>query len=123
LLATTLQTPVIDETGLNKKYDATLNIKKYVATERVDGEPAPDPRTSGNAERCFGQILRELRKERGLTQEGLAEESGFHPTYIGQLERAQKSPSLRTIVTLATVLQTTGSAMLLLVERRIDSRK
>ena len=49
--------------------------------------------------------LRELRKQRGLSQETLAFESGYHPTYIGQLERGKKSPSLRTIVSIATVAQ------------------
>lgn len=86
-------------------------------------ERRADLKVSANSEKCFGQILRELRKELGLTQEQLAEESGLHSTYIGQLERGQKSPSLRTIVILAEALQTKGSAMLLLVERRIASRK
>jgi transcriptional regulator with XRE-family HTH domain len=41
------------------------------------------PRT---AEESFGAVLREIRKTRGLTQEVLAFESGYHPTYIGHLE-------------------------------------
>jgi transcriptional regulator with XRE-family HTH domain len=38
-----------------------------------------------------------LRKARGIFQEELAEESGYHRTYISQLERGLKSPSLRTL--------------------------
>jgi hypothetical protein len=35
-----------------------------------------------------------------ISQETLAFESGYHPTYIGQLERGKKSPSLRAILSL-----------------------
>ncbi len=56
------------------------------------------------AEELFGIALGELGAERGLSQEALALESGYHPTYIGQLERGKKSPSLRTIVSLSEVL-------------------
>lgn len=68
------------------------------------------------AEALFGQALRDLRKEKGMSQEALAFESGYHPTYIGQLERGKKSPSLRTIVRLAGALKTRGSEMLKRVE-------
>lgn len=60
--------------------------------------------------------LREFRKAAGVTQEDLAFQSGYHPTYIGQLERGKKSPSLRTIMKLASVLGTNGSELLLRVE-------
>jgi transcriptional regulator with XRE-family HTH domain len=60
--------------------------------------------------------LRDLRKERGLSQEDLAFESGYHSTYIGQLERGKKSPSLRTIVSLANALDVPPSELL----RRIE---
>jgi transcriptional regulator with XRE-family HTH domain len=72
------------------------------------------PKTT--AEAIFGIVLRDLRKERGLSQESLAFESGYHTTYIGQLERGQKSPSLRTIMNLAGVLDVPASAVLLRVE-------
>jgi transcriptional regulator with XRE-family HTH domain len=68
------------------------------------------------AETLFGQVLRELRKERGISQENLAFESGYHPTYIGQLERGKKSPSLRAIISLAKALDTSGSEILRRVE-------
>jgi len=74
---------------------------------------------SATAERAFGVILRAVRKERGLSQEALAFESGYHATYIGQMERGQKSPSLRTIMNLAGALRTPGSEMLRRVEARL----
>ena len=68
------------------------------------------------AEECFGQALRERRKEQEMTQEELAFQSGYHPTYIGQLERGAKNPSLRTILSLAAVLNTAGSELVKRVE-------
>jgi transcriptional regulator with XRE-family HTH domain len=68
------------------------------------------------AEDLFGKVLREVRRARGLSQEELAFRSGYHPTYIGQLERGKKSPSLRTIGRLAAVLDTSGSELLKRVE-------
>jgi transcriptional regulator with XRE-family HTH domain len=69
------------------------------------------------AEDLFGRALREIRHERGVTQEELAFESGYHPTYIGQLERGRKSPSLRAIIRIANALSTPGSEIL----RRVES--
>ena len=69
-----------------------------------------------SAEALFGGVLRDLRKERGLSQETLAFESGYHPTYIGQLERGKKSPSLRTIIRVARVLRIPASDILKRIE-------
>jgi transcriptional regulator with XRE-family HTH domain len=52
----------------------------------------------------FGKALKKLREERWLSQEELGYESGYHRTYISQLERGQKSPSLQTIFQLAQAL-------------------
>ncbi|NOU96214.1 helix-turn-helix domain-containing protein [Paenibacillus sp. LMG 31456] len=52
-----------------------------------------------------GQRLRELRKQKGLTQEELAERCGFHYTYIGGVERAEKNISLINLQKLCDGLQ------------------
>jgi transcriptional regulator with XRE-family HTH domain len=81
-----------------------------------------NPRTAPpSVETIFGQVLRELRLAHGLTQESLAFASEYHPTYIGQLERGKKSPSLRTIMRLAGVLDTPGSEMLKRLEALIKT--
>lgn len=72
------------------------------------------------AEQLFGDVLREMRKSQGMSQEQLAFESGYHPTYIGQIERGTKSPSLRTIISLSTALHTPGWEMLKGVEARLS---
>jgi transcriptional regulator with XRE-family HTH domain len=70
-------------------------------------------------EKIFGQVLREIRKERGFSQEQLGFESGYHRTYISLLERGQKSPSLNTIFQLAIALKVTPSEILRRVEIRV----
>jgi transcriptional regulator with XRE-family HTH domain len=71
---------------------------------------------SKTAEDLFGEVLREVRKKQGLSQEELAFQSGYHPTYIGQLERGRKSPSLRAIMSLSSALNTSGSELLARLE-------
>ncbi len=72
-------------------------------------ENSPKTHKDKPAEQVLGQILRQLRKERGLSQEKLALESGYHRTYISLLERGQKNPSLRTIFELAKALEVAPS--------------
>ena len=48
-------------------------------------------------EKAFGQALRKLRQEAGLSQEQLGFECDFDRTYISLLERGIQSPTLRTI--------------------------
>lgn len=47
--------------------------------------------------KIVGQRIRNYRTEKGLSQEKLAEMSGCHPTYIGQIERGEKNATLESI--------------------------
>ena len=59
----------------------------------------PDPVTL-----AFGANLRAARQAKGWSLEGLAERSGLHWTYIGQVERGSRNVSLINIVRLAQAL-------------------
>ncbi len=75
--------------------------------------------TNWTLESLFGAVLRDIRLERGISQEKLALESGYHRTYISLLERGQKSPSLNTIFELTRVLGVPASEVVERVEARL----
>ena len=52
----------------------------------------------------FGEKVRELRKEKNLSQEQLAFEADLHRTYIGMIERAEKNVTLINIEKIAKAL-------------------
>ena len=54
--------------------------------------------------KAVGQRIRNYRTQKGLSQEKLAELSGCHPTYIGQLERGEKNATLESIERIAAAL-------------------
>ncbi|MEI8173624.1 MAG: helix-turn-helix transcriptional regulator [Deltaproteobacteria bacterium] len=51
--------------------------------------------------RLIGDQIRRLRKEMGLSQEGLAWKAGMHYTYIGAIERGEKNWSIGTLSRIA----------------------
>lgn len=61
--------------------------------------------------KSVGQRIRNYRTQQGLSQEKLAELSGCHPTYIGQLERGEKNATLESIDKIATALNVSLSKL------------
>jgi transcriptional regulator with XRE-family HTH domain len=55
-------------------------------------------------QKTFGRRVRQLRLQRGWTQETLAERAGKHWTYIGGIERGARNPTLVVIEALARAL-------------------
>lgn len=53
----------------------------------------------------FGEKVREIRKENGLSQEELAHKADLHRTYIGMIERAEKNITLLNIEKIANALE------------------
>jgi len=60
----------------------------------------------------FGVRIRELRTERGLSQEQLAELTGFHRTYIGMVERGERNLSISNVGVFARVFEISLSEIL-----------
>ncbi|MBD7954292.1 helix-turn-helix transcriptional regulator [Stenotrophomonas sp. Sa5BUN4] len=52
----------------------------------------------------FAANVRRLRKERGLSQEELAEAAGVHRTYVGMIERGEKNVTIYNIERIAVAL-------------------
>lgn len=65
---------------------------------------------------AFPTILRRLRLQKRLSQEDLALKANLHRTYVSQLERGLKSPSLKTLERLAHVLNICLSDFIKLIE-------
>ena len=67
-------------------------------------------------ERAFGDALREIRKEKGISQEQLALNSGLDRTYMSLIERGVQSPTLRSVVKIAKVLGVKPSEIIVRME-------
>ena len=57
--------------------------------------------------RLLGRNVRKCRGEAGLTQEQLAERSGFSQQYISDIERGLRNPTIVSLYELAQALETT----------------
>ena len=54
--------------------------------------------------KLVGRNVKRVRQEKGLTQEQLAELSGFSQQYISGLEQGQRNPTIVSLYELATAL-------------------
>jgi transcriptional regulator with XRE-family HTH domain len=63
----------------------------------------PDPLSP--ATQLLGQRIRDQRQALGLSQEALAERSGIHWTFLGQVERGRRNLSLHNLLKIADGLE------------------
>ena len=61
--------------------------------------------------RLFGNRIRKLRKEKGLSQEAFAALCEMDRTYLGGIERGERNVSLINIVKIAESLGLTAGAL------------
>lgn len=54
--------------------------------------------------KLVGRNVKRVRQEKGLTQEQLAERSGFSQQYISGLEQGRRNPTIVTLYELADAL-------------------
>ncbi|MFB2833452.1 helix-turn-helix domain-containing protein [Floridanema evergladense] len=76
-----------------------------------------------NLDRILGLEIQRRRTEKGWSQEYLAEVTGLHRTYISQLERGLKSPSVRVINHITNALGLTMSDFFRAVEEVLDAER
>jgi transcriptional regulator with XRE-family HTH domain len=60
----------------------------------------------------FGERIKSLRAKKNISQESLANLTGFHRTYIGMVERGERNISLINIAVFAKVFQMSISELL-----------
>jgi transcriptional regulator with XRE-family HTH domain len=63
-----------------------------------------NPTQTCDAQRLFATNMRRIRKEKGLTQERVAEAAGLHPNYVSSVERAERNISICNIERIAIAL-------------------
>lgn len=71
---------------------------------------------------AFGAAMREVRKERKLSQEAAAQACGIDRRYFARLEHGKKNPTLRMIEKLASGLAVRPSELMDRAER-LTNRK
>lgn len=59
------------------------------------------PKSFEGAAKALGKRIRQLRQDRGWSQEHLANEAGMHRTYMWGIERGVRNPSLRHLTCIA----------------------
>ncbi|KQN96200.1 helix-turn-helix domain-containing protein [Paenibacillus sp. Leaf72] len=60
-----------------------------------------------NNARQIGENIRLLRSQKGYSQEQLALHAGVNTSYLGQIERGDKNPTINTLNKIAAGLDTT----------------
>jgi len=62
--------------------------------------------------RQFGKAVKELRLKKAMSQQQLADACGLDISYVGQIERGQRNPTLGVMQGLASILDTKMSELL-----------
>jgi ribosome-binding protein aMBF1 (putative translation factor) len=70
----------------------------------------------------FALVVEKHRKAKGLSRAILAADAGLHQTYIGLLERAERSPNLDTAQAIAKALGVSLSQLVIEAEK-VQARK
>jgi transcriptional regulator with XRE-family HTH domain len=70
--------------------------------------------------KALGRRIRELRTERGYSQESFADQCGVHRTFMGTVERGESNLSFRNIAKLATTLGVSLSVLFADLETRAE---
>jgi transcriptional regulator with XRE-family HTH domain len=94
----------------NKKTQISVDILFNIAYSLIRG---------GGIMNDFGKFLKDLRKERKITQRDLAERVGVNFTYISKIEngKLENPPSEKTIVKIARVLDADIDTLIFLAKK------
>jgi transcriptional regulator with XRE-family HTH domain len=69
---------------------------------------------------ALGKIISRRREAIGLSQEAFADQVGIHRTYVSQLERGLKSPTIAVLLRLANALKVPASKLVAELENEIN---
>jgi len=75
-------------------------------------------RRSDQPQPALGKAIRQLREERGMTQEALAQEAGVTVGHMSMIERGHSNPTWATVKAIAAGLQVSLTDVTKLAEAR-----
>lgn len=70
--------------------------------------------------KTFGRSIRSYRKQRGMSQEDLAEASGLSRNYVSDIERGVRNPSLLALIGITRALRMPLRELLADVEPKVS---
>ncbi len=73
-------------------------------------------------ERQFREVLREIRQEKGISQEKLAHICGMDRTYMSMIERGISSPTLSKLIEISTALEVPLSEIMARAEYKYNEQ-
>jgi len=73
-------------------------------------------------EKKFGAVLKEIRTEKKISQEKLAEYSNLDRTYISLLERGLRQPTIVTLFKISKALNIKPNEFILRIEQYDENR-
>jgi ribosome-binding protein aMBF1 (putative translation factor) len=76
-----------------------------------------DSMPSDHIPTLFGQVLREQRNTRGISQEALALSANVDRTFVSQMERGIRQPTLTTLCKLSEALDIQPSTLVARMEK------
>lgn len=71
----------------------------------------------------IGEVIREFRLSKSLSQEKLAELSELDRTYISLIERGKRNPTLQAIFQLAYSMETSPTIIIETIQKRYENCK
>ena len=60
----------------------------------------------------LGRNVRKLREARGWSQEDYADRAGIHRTYVSDIERGRRNPTITVVEKLAAPLEVTAGQLI-----------
>ena len=71
-----------------------------------------------NIKQKFGLVVRELRIQKGVSQEHLALDAGIDRTYVGHIEKGDRNVSIEVVEKIAKYFQIPISELFRMVEKK-----
>ena len=71
--------------------------------------------------KALGQRIRELRTDRGYSQEAFADKCGVHQTFMGTIERGESNLSFKNILKVTTTLGISLSTLFQKLEDKAEA--